>query len=93
MRHADGRVATYQYHSPFRRYYIARNNIDLVLRNLAKRPRWTLTVAKRETGGMITSIVSGPQRLAQFLAITTGTIHGLARRRGMIPGWLKRLVT
>ena len=31
--------------------------------------------------------------LAQVLAITTGTVHGLVRRRGMIPGWLKALIT
>lgn len=92
LRHASGRVATYQYHSPFRRYYIARNNIDLMLRNVSKRPRWVLTVLKRELSGMINSMVSGPQRLAQTLAITTGTVHGLLRRRGMIPGWLRRLV-
>ncbi|WP_172979870.1 glycosyltransferase [Agromyces agglutinans] len=93
MRHPDGRIATYQYHSPFRRYYIARNNIDLIFRNARKRPRWVLAVAKRETGGMITSIVSGPQRLAQLLAISVGTFHGLIRRRGMIPAWLRRLIT
>lgn len=92
LRHASGRVATYQYHSPFRRYYIARNNIDLMLRNVNKRPRWVLTVLKRELSGMINSVVSGPQRLAQALAISTGTVHGLLRRRGMIPGWLRRLV-
>jgi rhamnosyltransferase len=94
MRHRDsGRIATYQYHSPFRRYYIARNNIDLILRNLRRRPRWVLSVLKRETGGMIVSMVSGPQRVAQVLAITTGTVHGLRRRRGMIPRWLKALIT
>ena len=93
LRHASGRIATYQYHSPFRRYYIARNNIDLMLRNVRKRPRWVLAVLKREMGGMVVSMVSGPQRIAQVLAITTGTIHGLTRRRGMIPAWLKRLVT
>lgn len=94
VRHRDsGRVATYQYHSPFRRYYIARNNIDLVLRNLTTRPRWVAAVARRETGVMIISMVSGPQRLAQVLAITTGTVHGLLRRRGMIPRWLKALIT
>ncbi|WP_164990426.1 glycosyltransferase [Agromyces albus] len=93
VRHANGRIATYQYHSPFRRYYIARNNIDLMLRNVRKRPRWVLTVLKREMGGMIVSMVSGPQRIAQVLAITTGTLHGLIRRRGMIPPWLRRLVT
>ncbi|AWB95924.1 hypothetical protein DCE93_09815 [Agromyces badenianii] len=93
MRHANGRLATYQYHSPFRRYYIARNNIDLIFRYVGKRPRWVASVVKREMGGMIVSMVSGPQRLAQVLAICTGTLHGLIRRRGMIPGWLKRLIT
>ncbi|MET0734973.1 MAG: glycosyltransferase [Microbacterium sp.] len=94
LRHREtGRIATYQYHSPFRRYYIARNNIDLILRNLTRRPRWVLAVLKREMGGMIVSMVSGPQRVAQVLAITTGTVHGLLRRRGMIPGWLKALIT
>lgn len=93
LRHASGRIATYQYHSPFRRYYIARNNIDLMFRNLAKRPRWVAAVAKRETGGMLTTIVSGPRRGAQLLAIVTGTFHGLIRRRGMIPRWLHRIVS
>ncbi|MFD4423033.1 glycosyltransferase [Agromyces sp. NPDC058484] len=93
LRHPSGRVATYQYHSPFRRYYIARNNIDLMLRNVRKRPRWVLTVLKREMSGMIVSMVSGPQRVAQVLAITTGTVHGLVRRRGMIPDWLRRAIT
>ena len=64
-----------------------------MLRNVRKRPRWVLSVLKREMGGMIVSMVSGPKRIAQVLAITTGTVHGLLRRRGMIPGWLKRLVT
>ena len=94
LRHREsGRVATYQYHSPFRRYYIARNNIDLILRNVGRRPRWVAAVLRREMGGMIVSMVSGPQRIAQVLAITTGTVHGLVRRRGMIPGWLKALIT
>ncbi|WP_309977765.1 glycosyltransferase [Agromyces sp. 3263] len=93
MRHRSGRVATYQYHSPLRRYYIARNNVDLILRNAARRPRWALTVLKRETGVMVVSMISGPQRLAQVLAIGTGTVHGLIRRRGMIPTWLKALIT
>ena len=94
MRHrGSGRIATYQYHSPFRRYYIARNNVDLILRNVRRRPRWVGAVLRRETGVMLVSMVSGPHRLAQVLAITTGTVHGLVRRRGMIPGWLKALIT
>jgi len=94
IRHrGSGQVATYQYHSPFRRYYIARNNVDLVFRNARRRPRWVLAVAKRETGGMIVSMVSGPQRLAQILAVITGTVHGLVRRRGKLPRWLQRVIS
>lgn len=92
LRHDDGRVATYQYHSPFRRYYIARNNIDLVLRYARSQPRWVLQVAKRETGGMIVSMISGPHRLKHILAITIGTVHGIVRRRGRIPSWLERAI-
>jgi rhamnosyltransferase len=93
IRRPGGRIATYQYHSPFRRYYIARNNIDLLFRYLRKRPQWVRDMIRNETPGMIKSIVSGPKRLDQLLAITVGTFHGLIRRRGMIPDWLRRLVT
>lgn len=92
MRHDDGRIATYQYHSPFRRYYIARNNIDLVLRFGPKQPRWAMQTTKRETGGMIVSMVSGPQRLKHVLAIAVGSVHGLLRRRGRMPAWLGHAV-
>jgi rhamnosyltransferase len=92
VRHRSGRVATYQYHSPFRRYYIARNNLDLMFRNVVRRPRWVLTVLKRETAVMVVSMISGPRRLAQVIAITVGTWHGLIRRRGRMPDWLARLV-
>ncbi|WP_165905995.1 glycosyltransferase family 2 protein [Agromyces badenianii] len=89
LRHG-GRIARYQYHSPFRQYYIVRNNIDLILRNASRRPRWVGAVVKRELGPRATTIVSGPHRLRQVLAVLVGTVHGLVRRRGKIPGWLAR---
>lgn len=93
MRHrSTGRIATYQYHSPFRRYYIARNNVDLIFRYARRHPRWVLAVVKREAGGMIVSVLSGPNRLGHLLAVVIGTTHGILRRRGMIPSWLMRLV-
>ncbi len=92
VRRRNGKMITYQYHSPFRRYYIARNTIDLLFRNFRRRPGWVLAVIRRETRGMIISIVSGPRRLAQLVAIVVGTFHGLIRRRGMIPSWLRSLV-
>lgn len=92
LRHADGRTAMYGYHAPFRRYYITRNAIDVVLRNLAHRPRFAATVARREWTPAVVTLVSGPHRARQGLAILVGAIHGVTRRRGLIPGWLARLV-
>ncbi|MET0975867.1 MAG: glycosyltransferase, partial [Leifsonia sp.] len=83
----------YQYHSPFRQYYITRNNIDLVFRNARKRPRWTLSVIKRQIGPAFDAVVSGPHRTKHAIALVVGGAHGLARRRGLIPTGLLRLLT
>src|SRR6218665_3415285 len=72
---------------------MARHNVDLVFRNARRRPRWVLAVAKRETRGMIVSMVSGPQRLAQILAVITGTVHRLVRPGARLPRWLKRVIS
>jgi rhamnosyltransferase len=82
----------YQYHSPFRQYYIIRNNIDLVFRYFRVHPRWTLWVIKRQLGPAFDAVVSGPHRTKQAIAILVGGIHGLLRRRGMIPPALRKLL-
>jgi rhamnosyltransferase len=92
-RRPDGTIATYLYHPPFRRYYITRNTIDLLLRNFRKHPRLVVGTIRRENRRTIITILSGPKRIAQLLSFTVGTFHGLIRRRGMIPDWLRRLVT
>ena len=92
MKHKSGRVARYQYHSPFRQYYIVRNNIDLMVRYMRSQPRWTLSVLKRQTGPNITAMVAGPHRLKHTLATAIGLMDGLSRRRGKIPRWLAALV-
>lgn len=92
QKYLDGAPVTYQYHPPFREYYITRNNIDLFFRNLRERPRWALTVVKRETGPHINLLTSGPHRAKHAIAIAVGTWHGLTRRRGKIPNWLASAV-
>lgn len=92
QRYIDGVPATYQYHPPFRQYYITRNNIDLVLRNAQQRPRWALSVIKREVGPHFDLLTSGPHRTKHALAMTVGVWHGLIRRRGKIPAWLAKKV-
>ena len=92
QRFKAGQPVRYQYHPPFREYYITRNNIDLCLRNLFKRPRWVLSVARREFVPHIKVLLSGPHAGKQWLAISVGSVHGLIRRRGKIPNWLARAV-
>ena len=92
QRFADGKVVTFQYHKPFRQYYITRNNIDLCLRNLRRRPRWVVSVGRRELVPTVKTLIGSSQRRKQWLAVTVGTWHGLIRRRGKIPTWLASAV-
>ena len=92
QRLVDGQVATFQYHKPFRQYYITRNNIDLCLRNLRRRPRWVVSVGRRELVPTVKTLIGSSQPRKQWLAVTVGTWHGLVRRRGKIPTWLANAV-
>lgn len=91
-RRADGEPETYEYHGPIRRYFIARNNVDLYLRYLRLRPRWVLSAVKRELSPTVTTIVSGPRRGAQLLATVIGVSHGLVRKRGPLSPALRSLL-
>ncbi|HEY5222171.1 MAG TPA: glycosyltransferase [Microbacteriaceae bacterium] len=88
-RRRDGVIETYEYHGPYRRYFIVRNNVDLWLRYARKRPRWVVSAVRRELTPSFKTIVSGPQRLRQLTATLAGGIDGLARRRGPMPARLK----
>lgn len=83
----------YQYHSPFRQYYIVRNNIDLVYRTVRRHPRWAAAVVKRQIGPAIDAVVSGPQRWRHLVATIVGGVHGFFRVRGPIPAGLRRYLT
>lgn len=88
----SGNSLTYEYHGPVRRYFIARNNVDLWFRFARNRPRWVLSAIKRELGPTWTTIICGPQRRKQLLATVIGTTHGLARRRGPLGPLLRRIL-
>lgn len=92
QRRTKGLPAVYQYHAPFRSYYIVRNTIDLLFRNVSKRPSWVLRAIKRESGPRFNVLTSGPHRLKHLLASIVGFLHGVLRRRGKIPNWLVRAV-
>ncbi|MET4158934.1 glycosyltransferase [Agromyces sp. PvR057] len=85
-----GEVLTYPYHGPYRRYFITRNNLDLWFRFARRRPTWTALSMRRELVTGVLTLLSGPDRSRQFLAIAVGGWHGLIRRRGPMPSRLRR---
>ncbi|WP_419817088.1 glycosyltransferase [Glaciibacter flavus] len=88
----DGAPVLYQYHSPYRRYFITRNNIDMWFRFARSQPRWVLAVIRREVPTGLIIAVSGPRRIKQAIALVAGTFDGLARRLGPMPDRLRRLL-
>jgi len=88
-----GVPATYQYHQPFRRYFITRNNIDLYFRYALTKPRWVASSVRHEFVLSVATIVAGPHRARHLLAAAAGFLHGLLRRRGPLSPRLQRLLT
>ncbi len=84
----DGKERTYEYHAPFRQYYISRNGVDLALRNLRSDPHWALAALKFNAFDFAVCFVAGPHRGRHFAAGAIGVVHGLVRHRGKISPWL-----
>ncbi len=87
-----GVPATYEYHKPFRRYFIVRNNVDLYFRYFRTRPEWVRSSIRREINPTVKSIVSGPYRGRELLSVIAGIAHGVIRRRGPLSPALRRLL-
>lgn len=85
-----GQAVVYPHHSPYRRYFITRNNIDLWFRYARRRPAWTALSIRREVLTGVLTIVSGPDRPRQLLGALVGGWHGLIRRRGEMSPRLRR---
>lgn len=84
----DGAQVLFQYHPPFRQYYIVRNNIDLCLRYLFKKPKWVISVVRREFVPQLKSCIGTADPRSHIKACFWGMIHGIIRRRGKIPIWI-----
>lgn len=89
----EGVPRTYEYHGPYRRYFIMRNNVDLWLRYRNTRRGWVLRSIKREFTPTITTIGSGPRRFRQLLATLIGVTHGLRKVRGPMSKRVRMLLT
>lgn len=85
-----GRELSYNYHSPQRVYYIARNGTTLTRRYLRKDPSWVLRRLGEETKAHILRLAFSPNRLAIASAMVAGYRDSFRGRTGVIPEPLAR---
>jgi rhamnosyltransferase len=72
-------------HAPFRRYYIARNSIDMYKRFFIKYPSWVLYDLLATTYNAVRIFASEDNVLAKARCSIKGYYHGLLGRFGKMP--------
>jgi rhamnosyltransferase len=85
-----GRDISYNYHSPSRVYYIARNGTLLTRRYLLKDPRWVLRRLLEESKAHLLRFAFSPGRVALLRAAGAGFRDALRGSTGRIPADLER---
>lgn len=85
-----GREISYNYHSPSRVYYIARNGTLLTRRYLVKAPRWVLRRLLEEFKAHLLRFAFSPGRAGLLKAAAAGFRDALRGRTGRIPADLER---
>ena len=87
-----GRPLRIYYHSPYRTYFIVRNNVTLWRRYARRFPRWVSRRATLEFESAAVCLVYGPDRRRHVIAMATGVRHALRGRLGpMLPSLRERL--
>jgi rhamnosyltransferase len=82
----------YEYHPPFRQYYISRNGIDIVTRYLRSETRWSVATLRSDFINFWVGFAAGPHRGRHAMAGLVGLTHGVLRHRGKLsPWWTRRL--
>jgi rhamnosyltransferase len=79
-----GREISYNYHSPQRVYYIARNGTTLTRRYLLKDPSWVLRRLGEETKAHLLRLAFSPNRRAIVTAMVAGYRDSFRGRTGVI---------
>lgn len=98
IEHTIGRLerqrggADYEWHEPFRQYYIARNGVIVARRFKAAEPEWSKVMLRTTWTEARKLVRNGPRRGHHAIASVVGVIHGIFGRRGPIPRWLARLL-
>jgi rhamnosyltransferase len=96
IEHAIGRLeplrdgGEYEWHEPFRQYYIVRNAIIVARRYRKAERAWSRALLRQTLDESRRITRHGPRRGKHTLATAIGGLHGLFARRGRIPRWLER---
>jgi rhamnosyltransferase len=83
-----GRQISYNYHSPGRVYYIARNGTTLTRRYLLRDPSWVLRRLGEETKAHLLRLAFSPDRRAIAAAMVAGYRDSFRGRTGRVPASL-----
>lgn len=82
-RQHDG--ATYEWHEPFRQYYIARNGIVVARRFRKEEPEWSKVMLRTTATEAWRLVRNGPRRIKHAIASAAGVLDGFFNRGGRIP--------
>ncbi|KJC64140.1 glycosyltransferase [Agreia bicolorata] len=87
-----GREISYNYHSPKRVYYIARNGTTLSRRYLLKDPAWVLRRLVEETKAHVLRLAFSPNRRAIVAAMAAGYRDSFRGRTGAISNSVEKFL-
>jgi rhamnosyltransferase len=88
-----GRPLRIHYHSPYRTYFIVRNNVILWRRYARRFPRWIARRAVLEVESAVVCLVYGPHRLRHFAAMVAALRDARAKRLGPMTSILRSRLT
>lgn len=74
----------FAFHPPWRRYYITRNRIMLLVRYTQRFPRWAAISTAGEGLQLLRSLVWGPAKGQQIAAVAIGILDALRGKSGKI---------
>ena len=98
IEHTIGRLeplpdgGAYEWHEPFRQYYIVRNAVIVARRFRRLEHEWSRATLRRTLDESRKIVRNGPRRGKHALASIAGLVDGLFGRGGRIPRGLERLL-
>jgi rhamnosyltransferase len=88
-----GRPLRIHYHSPYRTYFIVRNNVILWRQYARTFPRWIARRAVLEVESAVVCLVYGPRRRQHLVAMVAGVRDARAKRLGSMTAMLRSRLT